>query len=264
MTTSHSMPKPPLPMVPQLPSSLGQPQVTPLPYGANIAFMWSPSGNTLVPVLLQNNTTVIPCPLPPTGPTPSALLPWPVATALSAFPTRMVTNPTGYSSHESLASRITVPAGPQPESPPTAAPSSNLLSRMTDHLSNRLSDPVPQATLASRLTNPQRATLADRLEAEEQMDVDHGQTSGSTNFGCLDPLANPWTSSTTTTDNSDLYSRDGDRTPRRGSMERETGEGDEDGEVGWKKTKRGRRSGNKIQGYRKRDSEREARRRRRR
>ena len=41
------LPVPPLPAFPSIPVGLGLPPNTPLPYGANIAFMWSPSGNTL-------------------------------------------------------------------------------------------------------------------------------------------------------------------------------------------------------------------------
>ena len=81
-TSPESLSIPPLPVFPGILASLGLPPNTPLPYGANIAFMWSPSGNTLSPVLLQGNITIIPCPLPSMVPTPSALLPWHVAAAL--------------------------------------------------------------------------------------------------------------------------------------------------------------------------------------
>ena len=46
---------PPLPAFPSIPIGLGLPPNTPLPYSMNIAFMWSPSGNTLNPVLLLSD-----------------------------------------------------------------------------------------------------------------------------------------------------------------------------------------------------------------
>ncbi|EDQ99322.1 uncharacterized protein LACBIDRAFT_335126 [Laccaria bicolor S238N-H82] len=76
---------PPLPVLPGMPAFAGLPHNALLPFGANVAFMWSPSGNTFSPVLLQGNTTVLPYPIAPTRPTPSALLPEPVATVLQYF-----------------------------------------------------------------------------------------------------------------------------------------------------------------------------------
>ena len=71
-----------LPVFSSIPASLGLPPNTPLPYSANIAFMWSPSSNTLSPVLLQGNATVIPYPLPSKVLTLSAPLPQPFAATL--------------------------------------------------------------------------------------------------------------------------------------------------------------------------------------
>ena len=259
-TTPLSTTIPPLPTIPSLPASLGIPHNTPLPFGANIAFMWSPSGNTLSPVLLQGNTTVIPFPLSTTGPTPSALLPWPVAASLPASAVPMTTGATNDPFHAPLSSRITVVAEPQPESPPPTESSHTLLSRITSQLSDRLSDPVPQLTLATRLSDPQRASLSDRLETDDQMEVDYGQVAESSES--LNRLRNIRAPSFDADDHN-LHPRTGDYTPPRDFTDKGTDDEDEEGEVTWKKTKRGRRSGNKIQGYRTRDKERKVRKRRR-
>ena len=71
-------------MISSVPAALNLPPGAPLPFGTNIAFMWSASGNTLSTVLLQNNATILLYQMPPTGPTPSALLPWPIAATLPA------------------------------------------------------------------------------------------------------------------------------------------------------------------------------------
>ena len=253
------LPVPPLPAFPSIPVGLGLPPNTPLPYGANIAFMWSPSGNTLSPVLLQGNTTVIPYPLPSTVPTPSALLPWPVAAALTTPPIPTATR-TSDDSLPSLVSRMTTPAETQPASPSRARSSPSLMSRMTDSLSIRLSDPNSSLTLSDRLSDPNRPTLADRLGMEDYMEIDQPSEAPSMGFNIP---GNQLTRSMP--DANAPYQHPGmrDSTPAHDSQEEETMDDIEEGELGYKKTKRGRRSGHKIQGYRRRDEEREERRRRR-
>ena len=240
-TTSESLSIPPLPVFPSIPAGLGLPPNNPLPYGANIAFMWSPSGNTLSPVLLQGNATMIPYPLPSAMPTPSALLPWPVAATLP-IPSISATVGVPSSSSSSLASRITTRTETQFTSPSPSASPPTLRSRMTDHLSTRLSDPVPPLTLSDRLSDPNRLTLADQLEIEDYMEVD--QVPRAPLAGSSSPYGNPLARSTRSADASD----------------QDTADDEEEGELGYKKTKRGRRSGRKIQGYRRRDEERKRRR----
>jgi hypothetical protein len=162
-----------------------------------------------------------------------------------------------------LTSRITVMTEPQPESPPPTVSASTLLARITSHLSDRLSDPTPQPTLSARLSDPRKTTLADRLESNDEMEIDYGPTGESTMWENLNRPGNFETPSIPSVDNRDLHSRVGNSTPPHYPMDDGANDDDEEGEVGWKKTKRGRRSGNKIQGYRRRDEEREARKRRR-
>jgi hypothetical protein len=211
--TPQPMPVPPLPVIPSPPANLWLPHDTPLPYGANLVFMLSPSGNTLSPVLLQGNATVIPYPLPPFGPTPSALLPWPVAATLPTPPISTVTGTRDDTPHVPLTSRITVRTEPTPESPPHAAPSSTLLSRMTGHLSDRLSDPIPQRMLAARLSEPRRTTLADRLETDNRMEIDHERTAESMNLRSPESLGNSRAPLTINADDRDSYSRASKLTP---------------------------------------------------
>ncbi|EDQ99451.1 uncharacterized protein LACBIDRAFT_316546 [Laccaria bicolor S238N-H82] len=237
---------PPLPVLPSGPAFVGLPHNAPLPFGANVAFMWSPSGNTFSPVLLQGNTTIIPFPMPSSKATPSALLPWPVAAVLpstTALPSFTPTQPT-----EPLASRISstqrIPSG----SPPPTPVQPTLMSRMTEHLSARLSDAVP-SNLATRLSNPAQWTLADRISEDGPMGSSaswNGLTSwGGTVQPATAPLVTP----------EDLH-------PTPDSMDEDPVDLEDDREPDYKRTKRGRRSGQKIQGYRKRDEEREERKRR--
>ena len=128
----------PIPVIPSIPAALNLPPGTPLPFGTNIAFMWSPSGNTLSPVLLQGNATVLPFHMPPSRPTPSALLPWPIAATLPA----MAPDSSSNEPVPSLASHITGQANSPPvtslpnESQPT------LMTWMMNNLPARLRDPV--------------------------------------------------------------------------------------------------------------------------
>ncbi|EDR09348.1 uncharacterized protein LACBIDRAFT_326071 [Laccaria bicolor S238N-H82] len=171
--------------VPSAPAALNLPHGALLPFGANIAFMWSPSGNTLSPVLLQGNGTVLPYQMPLSGPTP--------------------------------------------------IPSIPLSSRLLD-----LHD------LSSRLSDTPRVSLADRLEVAGSMDMElpsffvpmtvddphlAAVSDMMANAGplVLDPVQydNPW--------------RPGD------PVDEEEVEDKSMEEVTWKKTKQGRRSGQKIQ-----------------
>ncbi|EDR06478.1 uncharacterized protein LACBIDRAFT_328877 [Laccaria bicolor S238N-H82] len=244
---------PPLPVLPGMPAFAGLPHNAPLPFGANVAFMWSPSGNTFSPVLLQGNTTVLPYPMAPTGPTPSALLPWPVAAALPTLnvPPSSLDTSRG-SSTASLASRISAMVELRSDSPPPTPARPTLMSRMTDQLSARLTDPAPPAALAARLTAPGWLTLADRLETADPMVVDHSPYLGS---AALADFSTESLHPATASGSSSYHQAPMDEDP--------TDQGD-DGEEDYKRTKRGRRSGQKIQGYRKRDEEREERKRRRR
>ncbi|EDR00561.1 uncharacterized protein LACBIDRAFT_334083 [Laccaria bicolor S238N-H82] len=151
------------PVVPSAPAALNLPHGAPLPFGANIAFMWSPSGNTLSPVLLQGNGTVLPYQMPLSGPTPSALLPWPVAVALP------------------VSSTDPAPSIPEPFTSASAAISDDvqpaLMSRMSNSLAARMRDPVPSIPLSSRLSDlcdlssqlsdAPGVSLADRLEVPD-------------------------------------------------------------------------------------------------
>ena len=119
---------------------------------------------------------------------------------------------------------------------------------------------MPQMTLATCLSDPQRASLADRLETDNQMEVDYEQVAES--FESLNRLGNLRAPSFDA-DNHNLLPRTDDCTPSRDLTDKGTDDEDEEGEITWKKTKRGRRSGNKIQGYRRRDKECEARKRQR-
>ena len=119
---------------------------------------------------------------------------------------------------------------------------------------------MPQMTLATCLSDPQRASLADRLETDNQMEVDYEQVAES--FESLNRLGNLRAPSFDA-DNHNLLPRTDDCTPSRDLTDTGTDDEDEEGEITWKKTKRGRRSGNKIQGYRRRDKECEARKRQR-
>ncbi|EDR09760.1 uncharacterized protein LACBIDRAFT_317869 [Laccaria bicolor S238N-H82] len=244
---------PPLPVLPGMPAFARLPHNAPLPFGANVAFMWSPSGNTFSPVLLQGNTTVLPYPMAPTGPTPSALLPWPVAAALPTLnvPPSSLDTSRG-SSTASLASRISATVELRSDSPPPAPARPTLMSRMTDQLSARLTDPAPPAALAARLTAPGWLTLADRLETADPMVVDHSPYLGS---AALADFSTESLHPATASGSSSYHQAPMDEDP--------TDQGD-DGEEDYKRTKRGRHSGQKIQGYRKRDEEREERKHRRR
>ena len=256
----ESLSIPPLPMFSGIPTGIGLPPNTPLPYRANIAFMWSPSGNTLSPVLLQSNMMIIPFPLPSSIPTLSALLPWPVAAALPV-PSPSITMGIHDSSSSSLASRITTMAEMQPlsTSPTTSPPT--LMSQMTDHLSARLSNPSPSLTLSERLSDSNRLTLADHLEVTDYMEIDQMlETQPTRNFNFLSgqstssmigvnaPYQSPtWGESVCTQDISDEEAMDNN----------------EEGELSYKKTKRGHCSGHMIQGYRRHNEEWEERRQRR-
>ena len=251
-TNPKPLPVPPLPASPSIPVSPGLPPNTPLPYGMKIAFMWSPSGNTLSPVLLQGNTTVIPYPLPSAVPTPSALLPWPVAASLTTppIPTAMRT-----SDHSllSLVSRMTTPAETQPASPSQARSSPSLMSWMTDSLSIRLSDPTLSLTLSDCLSDPNRPALADPLGMEDYMEVDQSSEPPSMGFNIP---RNQLTQSMPDVNAPYQHPVMRDSTSTHDSQEEETMDDIEEGELGYKKTKRGRRSGHKIQGYWRRDEER--------
>ena len=252
-TNSELLPVPPLPAFPSIPVSLGLPPNTPLPYGTNIAFMWSPLGNTLSPVLLQGNTTVIPYPLPSAVPTPSALLPWPVAATLATPPI-----PTAMRALEDslllLVSRMTTSTEAQSASLSQAVPSPSLMSQMTDSLSMRLSDPTSSLTLSDCLSNPSRLTLADRLGMEDYMEVD--QPSEVLSMGFNIPR-NQLTRSMPDANAPYQHPVMGDSTSACDSQEEVAMDNIEEGKLGYKKTKRGRCSGHKIQGYWRHNEERE-------
>ena len=259
---------PPLPLVPGAPAVMGLSPDAPLPFGANLAFMWSPSGNTLMPVILQGNTTVIPYPTPPSAPIPSALLPWPIAATLPALTMR--NSPTAAPSASTpsaaerdvtmdLASRITTRAISPPDSPQPVPSQSTLMSRMTSDLATRLSDPIRTEPLLSRLSNPHHIPLVDRLESSDRMDVEsspavHPLLANDPNLAAISErmaTAGPLILDPAQYD----Y-------PRMSQEDQEEDDEDETEELGYKRTKRGRRSGQRIQGYRRRDEEREERRRR--
>ena len=92
------------------------------------------------------------------------------------------------------------------------------------------------------------------------MEVDYGQVAESSES--LNRLRNIRAPSFDADDHN-LHPRTGDYTPPRDFTDKGTDNEDEEGEITWKKTKRGCRSGNKIQGYQRRDEEREVRTRRR-
>ena len=114
------------------------PPGTLLPFGTNIAFMWSPSGNTLSPVLLQGNATILPYHMPPSGPTLSALLPWPIAAILPA----VVSDSSPNESVPSLASCITSQVNSPSISFPSEEPQPTLMTQMMNNLTARLHNPV--------------------------------------------------------------------------------------------------------------------------
>jgi hypothetical protein len=117
--------------------------------------------------------------------------------------------------------------------------------------------------LAARLSEPRRTTLTDRLETDNRMEIDHERTAESMNLRSPESLGNSRAPLTINADDRDSYSRASELTPPRDTTNEEVEDNNEEGEIGWKKTKRGRRSGNKIQGYRRRDEECEARKHRR-
>ena len=257
-----------IPVIPSVPAALNLPPGAPLPFGANIAFMWSPSGNTLSPVLLHGNTTILPYQMPPSGPTPSALLPWPIAATLPAVAPDSSPNESALS----LASRITGRTNAPSVSFSADESQPSLVTRMTDNLAARLRDPVrsiplssrlsDSRDLSSRLTDAPAVSLVDRLDSSESMDVENPLAMNPMTFDdpylaaindmmatagplVLDPVQydNPW---------------------KPGDPDDEDEEEDEQmEEVSWKKTKRGRRSGRQIQNIRRRDEEREERQQRR-
>lgn len=260
---------PPLPLVPNAPAVVSLPQDAPLPFGANLAFMWSPSGNTLSPVLIPGNATVLPYPMPPSAPIPSALLPWPVAATMPIIPMSVPNSmpaergmdlAVDANATTSLASRITDRINPPPASPPAANSHPTLISRITSDLATRLSEPVSVAPLSSRLSDSLSIPLAERLEMNEQMEVEYPMVMNPMVIDDPHLAAISEMMSTAGPLVLDPMQYDYPRTSQDDQEDDDTDEPME--ELGYKKTKRGRRSGQKIQGYRRRDKEREERRRR--
>ena len=251
-----------LPVVPNAPAAINLLPNAPLPFGANVAFMWSPSGNTFSLVLLPSNMTVIPYPLPPTGPTPSALLPWPVAAALppvtSNFPSLTVagtptTSATGFNEEMTLAQHIMDRVDLPSSSPPPEDLQPTLMSRITSNLVTRLSNPSQSTPLPSRLMFPFRVPLADRLSDSNRMEVDSAM------------LLDPWEiEAAHLAEISDMMAAAGPLildpipydNPWASPSDLEEGEVDDPmEEVEYKRTKRGKCTGHRIQNIRRRDEE---------
>ena len=141
--------------------------------------MWSPSGNTLSPVLLQGKTTILPYHMPPSGPTLGALLPWPIAVTLAA----VVPDSSPNESVPSLASCITSQVNSPSVSFPSEEPQPTLMIRMMNNLAARLCDPVRSIPLSSRLSDScdlsshlsdtPVPSLVDQLNSSESMDVEN-------------------------------------------------------------------------------------------
>ncbi|EDR04148.1 uncharacterized protein LACBIDRAFT_330718 [Laccaria bicolor S238N-H82] len=226
---------PPLPILPSVPAFIGLPHNAPLPFGANVAFMWSPSGNTFSHVLLQGNTTVLPYLMAPAGPTPSALLPWPVATTLPTSNIDMLPPSLATLRGSTSASRISTTIEMQPDSPPPTPMQPTLMSRMTDQLSVRLSNPSTPTTLVARLTDPDELSLANRLGASDLMTDRSWQ-------GTLPHRNAP-----------PLVQKQGNSPCTQEPVDDDQADPGDEGEGEYKHMKRGRRSGQKIQGYQRHD-----------
>ena len=132
---------------------------------------------------------------------------------------------------------------------------------MTDTLSARLSDPAPPLTLSDRLSDPNRPTLANRLGVEDYMEID--QASEASSAGNFNLLGGQLTRNMPDANAPYQHLVMGEPTSVNDALDEEDMDDIEEGELGYKKTKRGHRSGHKIQGYRRRDEEREERKQRR-
>ena len=110
----------------------------------------------------------------------------------------------------------------------------------------RLSDPTSSLTLSDRLSDLSRPTLADRLGMEDYMEVDQPPEALSMGFNIP---RNQLTWSMLDTNAPYQHPVMGDSTSARDSQEEEAMDNIKEDELGYKKTKRGRHSGHKIQGY---------------
>ncbi|EDR14504.1 uncharacterized protein LACBIDRAFT_305160 [Laccaria bicolor S238N-H82] len=247
-STGVGMQIPPLPVLPSGPALVGLPHNALLPFGVNVAFMWSPSGNTFSPVLLQGNATIIPFPMPSSESTPSALLPWPVAAALPSMTAPPSFTPAQVT--EPLASQISTTRQTRTESPPPSPRQPTLMSCMTEDLSARLSDATP-SDLAARLSDSTQCMLADRMSEDSRMGSPVAWSGLMPWGGAVQPTWAP-------------LEAPQDPHLTQDSMDEDHVDLDDEKEPDYKRTKRGRRSGQKIQGYRRRDKEREEQKRRRR
>ena len=132
---------------------------------------------------------------------------------------------------------------------------------MTDTLSARLSDPAPPLTLSDRLSDLNRPTLANRLGVEDYMEIN--QASEASSAGNFNLLGGQLTRNMPDTNAPYQHPVMGESTSVHDTLDEEDMDNVKEGKLDYKKTKRGRRSRHKIQGYRKRDEEREERKRRR-
>ena len=110
------------------------------------------------------------------------------------------------------------------------------MSWMTDSLSIRLSDPTSSLTLSDRLSDPNRPTLVDHLSMEDYMEVDQSSETPSMGFNIP---RNQLTRSMPDANAPYQHPVMRDSTSAHDSQEEETMDDIEEGELGYKKTKRG-------------------------
>ena len=126
---------------------------------------------------------------------------------------------------------------------------------MTNTLSARLSDPAPSLTLSDHLSDPNRLTLANRLGVEDYMEID--QASEVPSPGNFNLPGGQLTRNMR--DANALYQHPvmGESMSVHNALDEEDMDDIKEGKLGYKKMKRGRCSRHKIQGYWRRDKERE-------
>ena len=127
------------------------------------------------------------------------------------------------------------------------------MSWMTDTLSARLSDPAPSLTLSDHLSDPNRPTLVNRLGVEDYMEIDQASEASAT--GNFNLLGGQLTRNMPDVNAPYQHPVMGELTSVHNALDEEDMVDIKEGKLGYKKMKRGCRSGHKIQGYWRRDEE---------